>query len=389
MIKTRILTLAAIALLSLAATAKAAPYMGVDTWYSYGLNVNEQKIVSLTDATVSRGLAADGYRYVWLDAGWWKAADGPGTPGTRNPDGSIQLDPSLWPHGMRWLTDYIHSKGLLAGIYTDAGPVGCGNGGSWGHYQQDADTFAAWGFDAVKMDYCGGGRTGLTPEQNFSAFSAALKATGRPMLFNVCDAMHPNGDPGDWLTNWQFGPGVSNSWRTGPDIGWPGTVPWTNVLRNLYLDAAHPAAESPGHYNDPDYLAPGMSKTYAESRAQVTMWAMESAPLMASVDVATLPTSLLDLLTNPEVLAIDRSDVQALQVRPGVWVKAERHGMDVAFLNSSAVPERFRYVVRGLGRHLSVRDPWRRYTRLQATRVVTATVGANSAYVVHVTRGRL
>jgi len=189
-----------VASLALAASAHAAPYMGVDTWYGYGVNVNEQTVLNLTNATVDRGLQAAGYRYVWLDAGWWRPANGPGTPGARNADGSIQLDPSLWPHGMRWLTDYIHSKGLLAGIYTDAGPVGCGNGGSWGHYQQDVDTFATWGFDAVKVDYCGGGRTGMAPEQNYSAFSAALRATGRPMLFDICDAVHPNGGPGDWLT---------------------------------------------------------------------------------------------------------------------------------------------------------------------------------------------
>jgi alpha-galactosidase len=371
--------------LAFAATARSAPYMGVDTWYGYGVNVNQQTVVNLTNATVDRGLKAAGYRYVWIDAGWWKAANGPGTPGARNADGSIQLDLSLWPNGMRWLTDYIHSKGLRAGIYTDAGPVGCGNGGSWEHYQQDADTFAAWGFDAVKMDYCGGGRTDMTPEQNFSAFSAALRATGRPMLFNVCDVVHPNG-PGDWLTAWQFGPGVSNSWRTGPDIGWPGVVPWSYVLRNLDLDASHPLAQSPGHYNDPDYIVPGEGKTLGESRAQVTMWAMESAPLMVSADLEHLSSQLVALTTNRSVIAVDRTDVQARQVgHSGVWTKpAPAGGLYVALLNRHARARKMTASGLRAGRHPVVRNVWTGRTSTSADANLTVTVPGSGAVLLQV-----
>ena len=373
--------------LAFAASARAAPYMGVDTWYGYGLNVNEQTVVNLTNATVDRGLKAAGYGYVWIDAGWWKPADGPGTPGARNADGSIQLDPSLWPHGMRWLTDYIHSKGLLAGIYTDAGPVGCGNGGSWGHYQQDSDTFAAWGFDAIKVDYCGGGRTGITPEQNFSAFAATLRATDRPMLLNLCDVLHMDGGPGQWLDMWSFGPAISNSWRTGPDVGWPGVVSWSNVLRNLDLDAAHPQAQSPGHYNDPDYIVPGESKTLGESRAQVTMWAMESAPLMVSADLEHLPRQLVALTTNQSVIAVDRTDVPARQVgHSGVWTKpAPTGGVYVALLNRQDTARKMTAVALGAGRHPVVSNVWTGRTSTSTHANVTVTVPGHSAVLLHVT----
>jgi alpha-galactosidase len=372
--------------LAFAASAQAAPYIGVDTWYAYGPNVNEQTVVNLTDATVDRGLKAAGYKYVWIDAGWWKAANGPGTPGARNANGSIQLDATLWPHGMRWLTDYIHSKGLRAGIYTDAGPVGCGNGGSWEHYQQDADTFAAWGFDAVKMDYCGGGRTGMTPEQNFSAFSASLRATGRPMLLNICNVLHPSGGPGYWLTAWRFGARVSNAWRTGPDIGWPGVVSWSNVLRNLDLDASHPQAQSAGHYNDPDYIVPGASKTLGESRAQVTMWAMESAPLMVSADLEHLPSQLVALTTNRSVIAVDRTDVQARQVGRGVWTKpAPKGGVYVALLNRQGTVRKMTARSLHQGRHPVVRNVWTGRKSTSTHSNVTVTVPGNSAVLLQVT----
>jgi alpha-galactosidase len=352
-----------------AGTASSAPYMGVDTYYAYGTNINEQVVVNLAAAVARRGLRADGYRYVWIDAGWWK--------NQRNPDGSITLDPAQWPQGMRWLTDYIHSLGLLAGIYTDAGSAGCGNGGSWGHYQQDANTFAAWGFDAVKMDYCGGPLTGLTPEQNYKAFRAALNATGRPILLNICDAHAPDG----WVTTWTFGPVLANdSWRTGPDVGSPGYVTWANVLRNLDLNAMHSQAQSPGHYNDPDYIVPGATKTLRESQAQVTMWAMESAPLMLSADVPSMPAPLLALAENRDVIAVDQTGVPASQIRPGVWVKPFGLGRVVAVLNTSSTP--MSTTVRG-GTSVWVRDLWTgNGSRIEGR--VPVTVPANAAALIQI-----
>jgi alpha-galactosidase len=142
--------------------------MGVDTWYAFGPAVNEQAILSLTDDVVIDGLQAAGYRYIWLDGGWWG--------GARDADGNMAVDPAQWPHGMQWVAAYIHSKGLLAGIYTDAGSNGCGGGneGSYDHYQQDVDTFATWGFDAIKLDNCGGTAMQADPRLLYGQFAQAI-----------------------------------------------------------------------------------------------------------------------------------------------------------------------------------------------------------------------
>ena len=148
------------------------------------------------------------------------------------------------------------------------GPNGCGGAGqgSYGHYQQDVNTFAAWGFDAVKVDFCGGAEYHLNPASAYSQFHAAIlaNASHRPMLLSICDFLQPEqygeGRPilgESAFASYSFGPSVGNSWRTDTDVGLPGNVPFTDVLRNIDADAAAPQAAGPGHWNDPDYLGPG------------------------------------------------------------------------------------------------------------------------------------
>ena len=136
--------------------------MGVDTWYAYGAQINDSVIRDLADQVVLTGMRDAGYRYVWLDAGW---------PSGRNPDGSLVLDGTQWPHGLSGVCDYVHSRGLLAGIYIDAGPSTSRAFGSYGHYQQDAGTFAAWGFDAVKADFVSGGPAALDPHVVYPVYA--------------------------------------------------------------------------------------------------------------------------------------------------------------------------------------------------------------------------
>ena len=197
------------------------PYMGWNTYYGLGSNFNEQTIVSVAGAMVSSGLKAAGYQYVWLDGGWWS--------GTRDTNGNITVNATQWPHGMQWIADYIHSKGLKAGIYTDTGSDGCGgaNQGSYGHYQQDVNQFAAWGFDAVKVDFCGGHELGLDPATAYGQFRDALlnNSSHRPMLFNICNPFPPNvfGQDNPPLQksayySYSFGPNTGNSWRTDTDV---------------------------------------------------------------------------------------------------------------------------------------------------------------------------
>jgi alpha-galactosidase len=327
---------------------------------------------------VSRGLLAAGYQYVWLDGGWWD--------GGRDDHGGIVPPARQWPHGMRFLTDYIHAKGLRAGIYTDAGADGCGGDkqgsgpskpGGADHYQQDVDQFAVWGFDAVKLDYCGGYSAGLDPETQYTQFSRAVanNVAHRPMLLNVCDPFTPvNGDlpleeSGYW--SYTFSSTVANSWRTESDIGIPSgdrVLTWSDMIRNMNADAAHPEAAGPGHWNDPDYLAPELGMTAVEDQAQFTMWAMLAAPLMIGNDVRHLSDKAVTMLTDPEVIAVDQDPLGKQGVRVldsygvEVWSRplATPGTRAVALLNLRSFTEPVSVSWRDLGiaGAASVRDLW-------------------------------
>jgi alpha-galactosidase len=349
------------------------PYMGWDTYFAFGARYSESTVLAQASALISEGLARKGYRYVWLDAGWWQ--------GQRGSSGQIVVNRSQWPHGMAWLARTLHGAGLLAGLYTDAGADGCGgrHQGSYGHYRQDANTFAAWGFDAVKVDFCGGVRLHLDPAAAYSSFHAALQANSshRPMLLSICDFLQPgqfHGDPPfaqSAFSSYTFGPSTGNSWRTDTDVGSPGHVMFATVLRNLDADAAHPEAAGPGHWNDPDYLGPDQGLDDAQFRTQLSMWAMLAAPLMVSDDLQQISPSSRAALENPEVLAIDQDPagaqgaLESSSEEGQVWVKPLSDGSRaVALLNRGSGPMRIETSASSVGmpaasRYL-VRDVWGR-----------------------------
>ncbi len=319
------------------------PYMGWDSYFTFGVRYNEASVLEQASQLVTRGLVRKGYRYVWLDVGWWQ--------GARTPSGEIEVNPVQWPHGMRWLAETLHKAGLKLGVYTDAGNNGCGGPGqgSGGHYQQDVNTFAAWGVDAVKMDFCGGIREGLAPASAYAAFHEAIvhNSSHRPMLLSICDYLQPGqfagGDPSfenSAFSSYTFGPSAGNSWRTDTDVGVPGSVEFGAVLRNMDADAAQPQAAGPGHWNDPDYLGPDQGMTDAQFRTQFSMWAMLAAPLMISADLITLSQTSQTTVSNSEAIAIDQ-DPAGLQARllaaegnGQVWVKPLAEGdRAVALLN--------------------------------------------------------
>jgi hypothetical protein len=308
----------------------ATPYMGWNTYYGVGGVFDERTILAVARALLHRGLAQAGYRIVWLDFGW--------ASGKRDSRGELIISRKQWPHGLAWLTAWLHAHGLLAGIYTDAGASGCnGQGvGSLGHYQQDANAFAAWGFDAVKVDFCGAGQEGLRPQPAYDQFARALanNASHRFMLLNVCNFWVPrqiNGTRPSFAdssyANYRWAPAIAQSWRTDTDIGFTKNIQFVNVLRNLDADAAHPRAASPGHWNDPDYLGPGLGMTRSEAQAQLTMWAIVAAPLILGSDPRTLSPALVSMLENRQVIAIDqdRLGIQGTPIQQHgdgqVWVK--------------------------------------------------------------------
>lgn len=350
----------------------ATPYMGWDTYLALGGNITEAKVLAQASRLISLGLERRGYRYVWLDVGWWH--------GTRAANGEITVSPSQWPHGLAWLTATLHAAGFRVGLYTDAGPDGCGGAGqgSYGHYQQDVNTFAAWGFDAVKVDFCGGSEQGLDPARAYTAFHQAIlhNSKGRPMLLSICDFLQPEqageGQPSlaqSAFTSFTFGPAVGNSWRTDTDVGVPGNVNFGAVLRNMDADAANPQAAGPGHWNDPDYLAPDQGMSSTQFRSQLSMWAMLAAPLMVSYDLTKIDWTSLSYLQNEEVLAVDQdpAGIQGTLVASSgngeVWVKPLADGSRaVALLNRGSSPMSISTTVAAIGMSgfssYSWRDLW-------------------------------
>ncbi len=361
---------AAIGSLGITPLSPPTPYMGVDTWYAFGPKIDQQIVEQLTDDVAASGMRGAGYRYVWLDAGWWY--------GARNVLGQIVADPRQWPFGMPWLTAYIHSRGLLAGIYTDAGRIGCDNGGSYGHYQSDIDEFAAWGFDAVKVDFCGAHTLGLSQDEVYRQFAQAIRtdAPRRPMLLAVANGSFPGesiyGNPSygqSAFNSYSFGSKIATSWRTGPDLGWPGTVDFGAVVINIITDSLHPGAAGRGHWNDPDYLVPDEGLTDSEFRAQFTMWVVLAAPLMVSADISQLSAASLEILRNRTAIAINQDPLGAqgrmvaVQGGVSVWSKAlAGGGRAVAFINptTTAAPALADRTMLGLRTtcRMAVRDIW-------------------------------
>lgn len=372
------------------------PYMGWDTYFALGPRYSESTILDEASALVSDGLARKGYRYVWLDVGWWQ--------GQRDSHGQIVVNRTQWPHGMAWLARTLHSAGLRAGLYTDAGADGCGGKreGSYGHYRQDANTFAVWGFDAVKVDFCGGVRLGLNPAAAYSAFHAALQANSshRPLLLSICNFLEPGQFQGEppfaqsAFASYTFGPSAGNSWRTDTDVGSPGRVTFATVLRNLDADAAHPEAAGPGHWNDPDYLGPDQGLTSAQFRTQLSMWAMLAAPLMVSDNLQTISPPSLAALKNSEALAIDQdpAGVQGQLVSSSgeaqVWAKPLAGGARaVALLNRGPLPLRIQTSAGAVGMQgagsYAVRDVWK-HSRYRSNGLLTADVDPESTVLLRV-----
>ncbi|MEV0131063.1 RICIN domain-containing protein [Dactylosporangium sp. NPDC050688] len=301
------------------------PPMGWASWNTFAAKINANVIKAQADALVSSGLAAAGYTYVNIDEGWWQ--------GTRDAAGNITVDTAEWPGGMAAIADYLHAKGLKAGIYTDAGRDGCGyyyptgrpaapGSGSEGHYAQDMLQFSRWGFDFVKVDWCGGSAEGLDPQSTYRAISAAVTAaaatTGRPLTLSICN----------WgvQSPWNWAPGMGTMWRTSTDIIYYGqTATQAMVLAN-FDQGIHPAAQHTGYYNDPDMMIAGMpGLTAAQNRTHLGLWAISGAPLLIGDDVATMDATTLATLRNPEVIAVDQ-DPRGLQ---GVKVAQDAQGRQV------------------------------------------------------------
>jgi alpha-galactosidase len=271
------------------------PPMGWNSWNKFGCDVNEQLIRETADAMVSFGMKDAGYQYINIDDCWH---------GERDAQGFIQPDAKRFPSGMKALADYVHSKGLKLGIYSDAGWKTCGGRpGSRGREYQDAQTYAQWGIDYLKYDWCNA--DALNAEGAYLTMRDALYAAGRPMVFSICEW----GNQRPWL----WGAKIGHLWRTTGDIS-PcfdctvdhGTWKSSGILQILDMQKGLREYAGPGHWNDPDMLEVGNGMSVDEDRAHFSMWCLLAAPLIAGNDLRKMPKDILEILTNRESIAVDQ-----------------------------------------------------------------------------------
>lgn len=275
------------------------PPMGWNSWNKFANRIDDATVREIAAAMASNGMRDAGYVYVNIDDTW---------EGERDSGGSIHPN-SKFPD-MKALADYVHSEGLKLGIYSSPGPDTCeGYEGSYGHEEQDARTYAAWGVDYVKYDWCGAFTVYKDSEMQavYQKMGDALLATGRPIVFSLCQY----GVGGVW----KWGPEAGgNLWRTGGDI----SDSWDSVSRIGFAQIELAPYSRPGHWNDPDMLEVGNGHmTDVEYRTHMTLWSMLAAPLIAGNDVRNMPASIRDILTNRDVIAIDQD--QAARPPKRVW----------------------------------------------------------------------
>lgn len=283
------------------------PIMGWSSWNTYRVNINEELIKKQADALVSNGLKEVGYRYINIDDGFF---------GYRNSKGVMQTHPKRFPNGLKHISEYIHSLGLKAGIYSDAGSNTCGsiwdndkNGvgsGLYGFEHQDAELyFNDWGFDFIKIDYCGACQElELDEEKRYTEIRKAIdKVAGNHISINICRWAFP----GTWAKD------LASSWRISGDIH----PNWNSVKyiigKNLYLSAY----AGDGHYNDMDMLEIGRGMARNEEEVHFGMWCIMSSPLLIGCDMTNIPEQSLELLKNTELIALnqDRLGLQAYVVQ--------------------------------------------------------------------------
>ncbi|MFD8499119.1 NPCBM/NEW2 domain-containing protein [Amycolatopsis sp. NPDC059657] len=356
------------------------PPMGFNNWNTTHCRAefNEAMVLATADTFVSKGLKDAGYTYVNLDDCWAKPQ--------RNAQGDLEPDPVRFPHGIKYVADYVHSKGLKFGIYTSAGTKTCdtlGFPGGLNNEQRDANLFASWGVDYLKYDNCN--NQGVDAVQRYTKMRDALKATGRPIVFSICE----------WGENspWNWAQNVGNSWRTTGDI----SDNWSSMLgifkRNLSLA---PYAK-PGAWNDPDMLEVGNGgMTPAEYRSHFSLWSMMSAPLLIGANLSNISTENFQTLLNKDIIALDQDPrgVQGRQVKAsgGTYVIAKplaNGDVAVALFNENGSTATISTTTAEIGiggaSQYGLKDLWSKATGTTAS-AISASVPAHATVVYRVSK---
>jgi alpha-galactosidase len=366
----RLLALAALLLALAPATAfglenrlARTPPMGWNHWNHFGCSVDERLVLETANALVASGMRNAGYRYVNVDDCWMARE--------RAADGSLVADPVKFPHGMKWLAMQVHRRSLRFGMYISAGVETCAHyPGSFGHLGQDIGTLARWGVDYLKVDWCWPA-PGSKAHFTFGRIRDLINATHRRMVFSVSDG---------WDPAWTWGAGTANLWRTGPDVD----ASWGAIARAV--DQAAPLARyaGPGGWNDLDMLQIGNGRlSPTEGRAQISLWSVLAAPLIAGNDLRSMSPTTRALLNNREVISIDQDPAG----HPGARMRAQ-HGHEVwirqlvggaravLVLNRTRRAAVMRVNLRSLpgargGRRYRVRDVWGHRSRTAAAWIAT------------------
>ena len=358
------------------------PPMGWNSWNKFGCNVSEDLIRQAADALVSSGMKDAGYQFIVIDDCWQVS---------RDKEGNIVPDPQHFPSSIKKLADYVHSKGLKFGIYSDAGTGTCQNRpGSRGYEFQDARQYAEWGVDYLKYDWCN--HSTQNSEASYSIMRDALAKSGRPIIFSLCEW----GSTKPWL----WAKDVGNLWRTTGDIApkWDSgkKEDGLGVVQILDLEDGLQTYAGPGHWNDPDMLEvgnPGMTPT--EYRSHFIMWCILAAPLMAGNDIMHMSSETRDILTNKEMIAVDQDPlgIQGHRVRKDgeqeIWSKQLSDGSRaVALLNRGASEQKMtaNWTDIGYPESLSaeVRDIWEHKDLGKKTGSFSATVPSHGVVVIKV-----
>jgi alpha-galactosidase len=332
------------------------PPLGWNSWNKFACNVSEDLIKSVADAVVRTGMKDAGYQYVVIDDCWQVSRDA---------GGNIVPDPQRFPSGMRALADYVHSKGLKFGIYTDAGTKTCeGRPGSRGYEFQDARQYAAWGVDYLKEDWCN--TVHQDPQGAYMLMSEALQKSGRPIVFSICEwgSNKPWLWAGDVGNLWRATGDISDKWYSGKKKDFLGVLDIIDLVNGLEPFAG------PGHWNDPDMLEVGNGgMSVIEYRSHFSLWCLLAAPLIAGNDIRSMSDDIRTILTNKEAIAIDQDPLgrQGRRVASDgsaeVWSKQlSDGGRAVVLLNRDATEKVVKVAWSDIGYpdrlSVAVRDLW-------------------------------
>ncbi|MEU6593623.1 NPCBM/NEW2 domain-containing protein [Streptomyces sp. NPDC046881] len=354
------------------------PPMGFNNWNSTHCRAefNESMVKGIADLFVQKGLKDAGYQYVNLDDCWALPS--------RDADGKLVPDPARFPHGIKAVADYVHAKGLKLGIYTSAGTKTCNSAGfpgALGHEYSDARQFADWGVDYLKYDNCN--NQGVDARQRYRTMRDALKATGRPIVYSICE----------WGENkpWEWAADVGHLWRTTGDI----SDSWSSMLSILKQNLPLAPHAGPGHWNDPDMLEVGNGgMTDTEYRSHFSLWSVMAAPLLIGTDLRKASQATYDILGNKEVVAVDQDPLgkqgTVVSSAGGRWVVAKEMkdgSRAVALFNESGTAQRIATGAGAVGLPAAdgytLRDLWQHRTYNTAG-TIAATVPAHGTVLLRV-----